>query len=134
MKYMNLLLVGAALLLSNVGYTLGINGSFKIPATVLQKSSVGVIRVFCFEQQLFASFSGNRGFSAIEPLISDFGKASSKPLGCQKNSFSIISEQQVSASVLSESESGIARIISIQGAQLLLFTAKNGGGSLRQFK
>jgi hypothetical protein len=134
MRPLQLSLITVTLLLSTFGHSLENTGSFKLPASVLNQSSVGVIRVFCFDEQMFASFSSGGGFAAIEPLVSDFGKANSKPLGCKKSSFSMISESQVSATVLGESESGVARIISIKGAKLLLFTAKNGGGSLRQFK
>ena len=134
MKFLYYAFLSMAVLFAVRSHAVDNLGSFKLPSAVVPKSSIGVIRVFCYEQQRFISFSGTRGFAAIEPLVADFGTANAIPLDCSTNSFSIISEQQVTASTLSKSESGVARIISVDKAKLILFTAKNGGGSLRQYK
>jgi len=134
MNFFYLSLLSIIILFSNTVYAVESLNTFRLPASLLQKSSVGLIRVFCFDKQLFASYSSRSGFAAVEPLVSDFGTAKSKPLGCKTSGFSTVSEDQVNGAVIGKSDSGVARVISIQGAHLLLYTTKKGGGSLRQFK
>ena len=122
------------MLISNVVHSLENLNTFKLPASILQKSSVGLIRVCCFDKQLFASYSSRWGFTAVKPLLSDFGTPTSKSLDCATSAFSTVSEHQVGATLVGKSESGVARVISIRGAHLLLYTTRKGGGSLRQFK
>jgi hypothetical protein len=134
MKFFYLSVFGIIMLISNVVHSLENLNTFKLPASILQKSSVGLIRVFCFDKQLFASYSSRSGFAAVEPLVSDFGTPASKPLDCATRAFSTVSEHQVGATLVGKSESGVARVVSIRGAHLLLYTTRKGGGSLRQFK
>lgn len=106
-----------------------LEGTHALPSTSLKGETIGILRLFCLEEKKFLSFSGTRDFSSIIPLREKSGENTS----CQWSDLHVIEEMQIPPQTLSKEQSGLIRKISIDSFKVLLFSAKNGGGSLLQY-